>query len=124
MSICYRPVLYLGKKFDGESEVIKFIQEYYNLSPEELSEISDEGIDEWLYTLEDTDPYRTLSKIDSTKLDLYEGREGCGFLVGVDILYAARDPDSYLSTVEDAEYVWESVFPNSECSIIAEVKIS
>lgn len=124
MGVNYRPALYLGKEFDGESEVIDFIQKYYHLHEGLIAEINEDGLGEWLYNLKVINRYHSLSKIDITQLNHYVGDEESGFLLGINILAAVQDPDNYKDSIESATDTWNSVFPNSECSIIAEVKIS
>ena len=119
MGVDYNVVLYVGKLFESHSEVISFIEEYYDLTEEELEEIEVEGIEEFLYSTE----HKELIKIECGRLNHYVSREESYYVLGTSILRATREPEKFAEVVKNAKDTWNSVFPNSECEVISKVKV-
>jgi len=119
MGVDHSAVLYVGKLLEGYSEVISFIEEYYNFTEEELEEIEVDGIGEFLYSTK----HKELSKIECSRLNYYVSREESYYVLGTSILRATREPEKFAEAVKNAKDTWNSAFPNSECEVISEVKV-
>lgn len=114
MGVDHSAVLYVGKLLEGYSEVISFIEEYYNFTEEEV-----DGIEEFLYSTK----HKELSKIECSSLNYYVSREESYYVLGISILRATREPEKFAEAVKNAKDTWNSAFPNSECEVISEVKV-
>lgn len=119
MGVDHSAVLYVGKLLEGYSDVISFIEEYYNFTEEELEEIEVDGIEEFLYSTK----HKELSKIECSQLNYYVSREESYYVLGTSILRATREPEKFAEAVKNAKDTWNSAFPNSECEVISEVKV-
>ena len=110
MGVDYTPVLAVGLGFNDISEVMEFLKQNIELSEDDIFDIDEDGIEEWVY-----------SKDFEFTVECLNYYTGDYYYVGVKL-----NPTSYSDLqkqIEDAFKSWNERFPNVSPNIVHTVKV-
>lgn len=110
MSIDYDAVIGVGLEFSGSGAALKFLEEQGVLSADDLVEIEDIGLDDWLYDNK---------KVTGGTLNHYSGY---GYFIGHEI--EGSNPARFKQSFEEGLARWAATFPSVEAEIIKTVRVS
>ena len=113
MGVRSNPILYVGKYFNDTEEALSFIKEYLDLTEEDLLEIKEGGLHEWMCEHD---------VLSFGLLNYYVSEPPC--VLGIDIKQAVYEPtvfnDEFLGAIER----WKHYFGEEPYGIICDVCVS